>query len=165
MNRRQAYNILWLLLGTFLVVATFRLGIVAVRRGAIDLSPKPNPVIAAQSGDLQKLISLESNGMSLNFQYPHMWNWTPLIAAIESRNTNVIQYLLKKHVALNLRDRDGRTALIWAIRERDTNTIKALVVKGADREIKDSMGASAAEYAAAISDTNIRYVATKLLKR
>lgn len=122
-----------------------------IRQGIINLAPVPNTVIAAHEGDLKLLRTLKSNGMSLDFQYPHFWDWTPLMAAIESGNSDVIQYLLTQNINLNAQDRNGRTALMWAISQHDTNTIVKLLERGAAVAIKDKMGATALSYARASS--------------
>ena len=104
---------------------------------------------AAMVGDLELLKTLEAQGVSLSYQSSRMYDWTPLMAAIPYRQTNVINYLLSRNVDLNTQDRNGETALIRAVREGDTNTARMLLQQGADATIADTYGITAYENARA----------------
>jgi ankyrin repeat protein len=104
----------------------------------------PSPQAAAALGDLNLLKELERQGISLDFQDTHLFDETPLIAAVLQGQTNVIEYLLEKRVNLNLRDRSGNTALMWAASTGgDTNIVKLLLEHGAQPSFKDAYGNSA----------------------
>src|SRR5512140_2495208 len=68
---------------------------------------KPTPVDLALRGDVGGLMRLKANDVSLDSQDPNHANWTPLMAAIYSQNTNVTTYLLQQHVDLLKRARAG----------------------------------------------------------
>jgi ankyrin repeat protein len=104
---------------------------------------KLNPVDAAAIGDLNLLKQLESQGISLDSQDPHMFNETALIAAVLDYKTNVVEYLLQRKVNLNLMDNSGGTALIWAVSSGDTNIVKMLLEHGAQSSFRDPHGNTA----------------------
>jgi uncharacterized membrane protein len=117
-------------------------------------SHKPERSItwAAGMGDLTLLKQWEAAGESLDVQDPHMYNWTPLMAAISyPRNTNTIQYLLTKNINVNSQDSRGDTALMLSIAIDETNTVRLLLEKGANVTIKNKEGEDAFTFANVIS--------------
>ena len=114
-----------------------------------------NPTSAAARGDIDLLKKFEARGNSLDFQDPHSFNWTPLMAAIFFQQPKVIEYLLSKKIDVNIQDRNGRTALMWAIMTRDTNTVEKLFERSVDVGVKDSDGIDAIELAATSPDRDV----------
>ena len=58
-------------------------------------SPRTPVLNAAEAGDLEKVKLLLTEGRSINERDPRVkFGWTPLIAAIYQRNTNVVRYLI-----------------------------------------------------------------------
>jgi ankyrin repeat protein len=82
--------------------------------------------------DLMLLKQFETNGADLNQQFPDRWNWTPLVASVYLRNTNMIAYLIDRGVDVSKKDSREFTALMWAITAQDTNTVALLLRKRPD---------------------------------
>ena len=108
--------------------------------------PPQQMMNAAMAGDLDRLQEMEARGVSLNYQDRKTFGWTPLIAAIFHRNTNIIDYLLTRNLNPDARDHNGMTALMWAIEADDTNTVRLLLERGADVDIRNRFGFNAFGY-------------------
>jgi ankyrin repeat protein len=98
-------------------------------------------------GDLDLLKRLEATGADLDAPDTHSFNWTPLMAAVIHRQTDVVQYLLTRKISLDSQDLWGQTVLMWAIRTSDTNTVWRLLEKGANPAIRDKAGVTALGHA------------------
>jgi serine/threonine-protein phosphatase 6 regulatory ankyrin repeat subunit B len=110
------------------------------------------PVLnAAEEGDLEKVKLLLKQGRSINERDPRIkFGWTPLIAAIFQRETNVVHYLIESGADLNIHDNTGQTAIMWATASDDNlDIVKDLIAHGADLNAKDKMGANVLSYAGA----------------
>lgn len=105
---------------------------------------QPSTVSAAEGGDLQLLQSLQQQGMSLNYQDPRKFMWTPLMAAVYSGQSNVVAYLLKQSIDIEARDAHGKTALMWAVDVADTNfsIVQMLFTAGARTNVTNDFGQS-----------------------
>jgi uncharacterized protein len=104
------------------------------------------PVLnAAEQGDLEKVKELLQQGHSINERDPKVkFGWTPLMAAIYQRQTNVVHYLIAAGADLNAHDSSGQTAIMWAMVHGDEGLDMAqdLIVHGADLSATDRMGVS-----------------------
>lgn len=58
--------------------------------------------------------------------------WTPLMAAALNDNTEIINFLLKNHADLNLKDWTGESALLKAAAHGSLNSVKILTKAGLD---------------------------------
>ena len=83
-----------------------------------------------------------------------------LISSILLKDKQMLNFLLEKNIAINVRDISGRTALHHAIASKDIDTIKLLIDRGANLNAKDNSGMTPLYYAARLS-TNLE--AVKLL--
>jgi len=103
---------------------------------------QPSTVSAALAGDLQLLQSLQQQGMSLNYHDPRMFMWTPLMAAVYCRQSNVVAYLVKQGVDLEARDAHGNTALMLAvdIADTDLSIVEMLINAGAKTNVTNDFG-------------------------
>jgi serine/threonine-protein phosphatase 6 regulatory ankyrin repeat subunit B len=109
-----------------------------------------SPVLnAAEEGDLEKVKLLLKQGKSINERDPRIkFGWTPLIAAIYQRNTNVAHYLIASGADVNLTDNQGETAIMWAtVSDENFELVQDLIAHGADLNAKDKNGASVLSYA------------------
>ncbi len=109
-----------------------------------------SPVLnAAEEGDLEKVKLLLKQGRPINERDPRVkFGWTPLIAAIYQRNTNVAHYLIASGADVNITDNGGETAIMWAtVSDENLGIVQDLIAHGADLNAKDKMGASVLSYA------------------
>lgn len=89
------------------------------------------------------------NGGYINRRCDARFGWTPLIAAINHHQQEVIDFLLASGADPNLSDGQfQQTPLCWAINGWASNTflIRSLVDHGANPEIRDARGANAFDY-------------------
>jgi len=109
-----------------------------------------SPVLnAAEEGDLEKVKLLLKQGRSINERDPRVkFGWTPLIAAIYQRNTNVVHYPIESGADVNIPDSSGKTAIMWAmVSNENLDIVKGLIAHGADLNARDKMGATVLSYA------------------
>jgi ankyrin repeat protein len=107
----------------------------------IELSAN-SAIEAAQSGELGLLEKLENAGLSLGQSNDS--GKTPLLAAVQSRNLQAIQFLIERDPVLEsinrLTNPDRDTPLATALRNRDFELAKTLLAKGADINVDKEAG-------------------------
>jgi uncharacterized protein len=128
--------------GAILVASTFAIPLSGCSPGTPVLN-------AAEAGDLEKVKLLLKEGRSINERDARVkFGWTPLIAAIYQRNTNVVNYLIDSGADVNIPDSSGKTAIMWALgNDENIDIVKFLIAHGADLNAKDKMGATVLSYA------------------
>ncbi|KAM3666883.1 ankyrin repeat domain-containing protein 22 isoform 3-T3 [Ammospiza maritima maritima] len=83
---------------------------------------------AAYNNDFNKVhLLLESNSNYLNVQDSFLGD-TPLICACKQGNNRIVNYLLRKHADVNLRNKKGCTCLHYAVRKRFTFLDYVLII-------------------------------------
>ena len=112
-------------------------------------SPGTPVLNAAEQGDLEKVKVLLKQGRSINERDPRVkFGWTPLIAAVYQRNTNVVHYLIESGADVNIPDSSGKTAIMWAMGDDESiDLVKFLIAHGADLSAKDKLGGTVLSYA------------------
>lgn len=78
----------------------------------------------------------------MNYHDPRMFMWTPLMAAVYCRQSNVVAYLVKQGVDLEARDAHGNTALMLAvdIADTDLSIVEMLINAGAKTNVTNDFG-------------------------
>ncbi|XP_039564992.1 ankyrin repeat domain-containing protein 22 isoform X1 [Passer montanus] len=83
---------------------------------------------AAYNNDFNKVhLLLESNSNYLNVQDSFLGD-TPLICACRQGNNRIVNYLLRKHADVNLRNKKDCTCLHYAVRKRFTFLDYVLII-------------------------------------
>ena len=125
-------------------------------------SKKDSLFIAIDSNDKALVNQLINRGHSPSQVYQSGWvEISPLIYAIQKRQTNIIQTLIEKKADLNWKDSFNTTALMYAASDGQESIVKMLLDKGADATIKDKQGNDA--LSAAKESKNLRII--KLIKQ
>lgn len=106
--------------------------------------------VAAYNGDLAVAKVLVEEGADTKI------GMSPLAAAAEKGNLEMVNFLLIKNVAMDKWDVAGRTPLITAIKKEHLSVVKTLVNHGASINIRDATGNH--PIAAALDTRNIRMV-------
>lgn len=107
----------------------------------------PSPLYyAALLGLLPSAQMLIENGEDVNvkggkYQFP-------ILAAVESGESDIVRLLLKRGADGNSRNEDGEPALIRAIQREDKEIVHVLVAAGVDLNIRNEYGETAAHLAA-----------------
>ena len=105
---------------------------------------------AIRNHDLATLESLwQADPTVLNA--PDDRGFTPLILAVYNDQTDVVDFLLEKGVALDGQDASGNTALMGAVFKGHVEIARLLLDKGAFVDVKNDKGATALTYAASFA--------------
>ena len=109
-------------------------------------------LVAAQSGDLEKVKFFIKQGDPINQKVESYFGWTPLIAAIYGGETNAAQYLVEAGADVNLADMYGKTPLMYAALHGDEAAplAQSLIAHGANLDAKDNHGATAFDCAGGV---------------
>lgn len=92
----------------------------------------------AYEGDLQSFQSNVSKFKTVNFQDER--GWTPLMAAAENNQLNIIDFLIKEKSYLDIRNESGDTALMRAVYMNHNKAAEKLILAGASLKIRDNSG-------------------------
>lgn len=111
--------------------------------------PHNDPLDAAAAGDLGALKCWVQENPS-NVSYRGKNGETPLHVAALNGKVKVVEYLLSKGVAPNVRDKRGRTPLHMAALRGHLSVIEALLKAGADPNARDEDGNTPLHYAAVV---------------
>jgi uncharacterized protein len=114
----------------------------------------------AKVGDIEALKFLIDRDVDVNSTHCLLESSTALIAAVESNQWNIVDYLITAHADVNQQDADGRTALMYAVICCSMTLSKKLLLAGASKELKDKDGNTALDLAVDRQDK----VLIKLLK-
>jgi ankyrin repeat protein len=77
---------------------------------------------------------------------------SPLVDAVEAKNSQAVADLLNKGVDVHQRSADGTTALHWAVHYDDRDLVKRLLKAGADPKAVNDYGSSPMQEAAVAAD-------------
>ena len=77
---------------------------------------------------------------------------SPLVDAVEAKNSEAVVELLNKGVDVHQRSADGTTALHWAVHYDDRELVKRLLKAGADSNVVNDYGSSPMQEAAVAAD-------------
>ena len=105
--------------------------------------------------DCQCLTNLIHAGLNTNAQSPN--GDTPLLIAIQKKNTAKAALLLDAGANVELANKQGMTPLMWAVMTDQPSVVSELLRRGAKVSTKDSKGFTALEMAA---DQTIRRLLT-----
>lgn len=94
------------------------------------LSRDQHLVIAATKGDLEAVKLQISQGADINSRHEH--GTTPLMAAVQSRNSAVVHYLLEQGAETDVRDDNGTPLLFHIVYYDDPNLMLDFLQHGAD---------------------------------
>lgn len=105
-------------------------------------SPALKMVVAAKYGDLVNLKKLY-NPQHRNYSHPSD-GLTPLMAASQQGHLDVVEYLVKRNVAVDMQDGTGETALTKAVRAGKLDVVKYLLKEGkANAKVRNYQGETA----------------------
>lgn len=94
---------------------------------------------AVENGNSQKVQDLLYKGVDAETKNEK--GWTPLIAASQAGNINIVRLLLEIGKAnVNTKDNNNRTALSWALEGGHYDVVRALFEKGASMDCKWTFG-------------------------
>ncbi|MEC5030653.1 MAG: ankyrin repeat domain-containing protein [Oscillatoria sp. PMC 1051.18] len=103
--------------------------------------------IAIVDGDIEAVKYLIALNLNLDIHQTGVWTdkgFTPLIIAVESKETQIVKLLLEAGANPNLSEKDtGGTPLIYAAITGSLEIINLLLKFGADRNIRDNYNETA----------------------
>ena len=99
----------------------------------------------AKTGNIAALQNILDSGNSIE-KKDNLGN-TPLIVAVYSRQTEMVEYLCREGAKVNAQNDDRATALIHAAYYNLIDSARILVKYNADKTIKDKHGNTALDYA------------------
>jgi protein-disulfide isomerase len=94
---------------------------------------------------LATLAALAAGGQG--FDAPNEWGRTPLLAALQTRDTNAARALIAGGADVNAANRNGITPLISATQTGNAEAVRALLEAGALPNRRDNMGLTALDWA------------------
>lgn len=95
---------------------------------------------AVKKGDLSKVKTLISQGISPNQTDENDWRETPpLFAAIKSKNTDISVYLIKSGADCKALDDTGKNALVHVAQAGSSSLVSPLVACGATLEVEGGL--------------------------
>ncbi|MCX8131540.1 MAG: ankyrin repeat domain-containing protein [Clostridia bacterium] len=103
--------------------------------------------VARGNFDIVKL--LVEHGADLEYQNQRLGMDTVIITTAGCGSSNILEYLLQKHVNIDYRNQNGQTALMRAVSNGRTENVKVLLNHGANTCIKDGSGYTALDIAKA----------------
>jgi hypothetical protein len=109
---------------------------------------------AVEAGDIDKIKKLLAKGEDINCR--NKYQWTPLISAIRSRQTEAALFLIEQGADVKLQARWGprgeppelESAIIWSAMQGDLRVLRLLIAAGADVNTRDGEGMTPAMFAA-----------------
>jgi len=63
---------------------------------------------------------------------------TPMMYAVESKNEEIVEMILRNGFQINETDNNGETALFYSVKDKNFKMMKFLIDKGADVEVKNN---------------------------
>jgi ankyrin repeat protein len=98
---------------------------------------------AAESGDVDKIVSLfQEPDFNINVKENHS-GMTALMSAAQHGRTNVVEELVTAGADLDLKDERGRTALMFAAHDGRARIVEELITAKADLDLQDRAGVTA----------------------
>ena len=113
-------------------------------------------MIAALKGNFPMVKALIQAGADINPR-----GWSPLIYAAANGHTEIVEFLIKQGVNIDMTSPNGTTALMMAAKGGHYNTVKVLVWNIAELDKRNDSGMTARKYALQTGNTDI----ADLLKR
>ena len=113
----------------------------------LDMEGKSALILACQNKTIHDVSTLLSWGAEVDLQDKEGWSALMWAAAEEDKETFKLKQLVGKKVAMNLRNREGRTALMIAILNGKTEAVKVLLHGGATIDSGDNDERSALVHA------------------
>lgn len=111
-------------------------------------NPKANLfVLSMYNARFDAALVLLKSGISVDFNYKYQDGKTALMVAIESKNQELVNYILLKKSDLDASDDFGNTALIYAVRNDLFSVAKRLLELGADPTLRQVDGKTALDIA------------------
>jgi len=111
-------------------------------------------MIAAAKGFENGVRLLVAAGADANM--PDVYQWSPLMRAIDNKHFDVAHYLLKQPaINVNVKNENGATALHLAVQSAEVAIVKRLLEVGASASIKDKNGSTAQMLAADLNNQEI----------
>ena len=104
-------------------------------------------VRAVMSDDLDEVKARVMMRAKVNARDKSRDGMTPLHAAVENGNIEIIKLLLAKGAQINARNKVGGTPLMWAAVYGNDDAVKELLKAGADKSLKDEDGKTARDWA------------------
>jgi len=102
---------------------------------------------AAETGQMEVVKYLVSNGADVNARSKGIGRGTALIYAASSNRLVVMEYLIERGAEVNAMTQARETALFWAAANGHTEAIKILLKNGADAGLKNQNGETALDVA------------------
>ncbi len=103
-------------------------------------------MIAAAKGFRSAVLDLHQAGADINL--PDVYQWTPLMRAIDNRHTDVAVYLLAAPgINVNHTNENGSSALHIAALTGETEIVTTLLQLGSDKDLQDKNGLTPADVA------------------
>ncbi|CAJ0948280.1 unnamed protein product, partial [Mesorhabditis belari] len=122
---------------------------------------------AAETMDIETFTSIYEQDPAL-IDSQDAYGYTPLMIAVMSGRTEVVEYLVTKGANLRHVDKEGHSAVHWAVVCGQLETLTLILEKGADPAVPDLMKAHPLHYATAAEeishDTAISILHTLLRK-
>ncbi len=109
---------------------------------------------SAQNGVISDIDQHLANGVAVNARGGDM-DGTPLMAAAEAGQLEMVKYLLKKGAGVNAEDLDHQTAALYAARNGHDDIVKLLLDNGADINARGGDDATLLSIYAAEDDTEM----------